>query len=118
MLPQDVVERFTLAAGRTVPALSLYLDVASDLRILGHESRIESVPIAANLRHHDVEPVFMRDTLAAGLGEFPYRDELRQLWSWPWYWKRGAAPLRPAESPRLRLYGGLGQRNRARPRPH
>ena len=80
MLPEDVVERFTLAAGRTVPALSLYLDVASDLRILGHESRIESVPIAANLRHHDVEPVFNADTLAAGLGEFPYRDELRQLW--------------------------------------
>jgi len=80
MLPDEVVDRFTLAAGRTVPALSLYLDVASDLRILGHESRIEAVPMAANLRHHDIEPVFNEDTLASGLGEFPFRDELKRLW--------------------------------------
>jgi len=80
MLPDEVVDRFTLAAGRTVPTLSLYLDVASDLRILGHESRIEAVPMAANLRHHDIEPVFNEDTLANGLGEFPFRDELKRLW--------------------------------------
>jgi len=80
MLPDEVVDRFTLAAGRTVPALSLYLDVASDLRILGHESRIEAVPMAANLRHHDIEPVFNEDTLANGLSEFPFRDELKRLW--------------------------------------
>jgi len=80
MLPEDVVERYTLAAGRTVPAISLYLDVAADLRILGRETRIEAVPVVANLRHHDVEPVFNADTLAAGLGEFPFRDELLRLW--------------------------------------
>jgi exoribonuclease-2 len=80
MLPDDVVERFTLGEGRTVPALSLYLDVAADLRILGHESRIEAVPIAANLRHHDIEPVFNEETLATGLGDFPFRDELKRLW--------------------------------------
>jgi exoribonuclease-2 len=80
MLPEDVVEHFTLAAGQTVPAISLYLDVASDLRLLGHETRMERVPIVANLRHHDIEPVFNAVTLADGLGDFPYRDELKLLW--------------------------------------
>lgn len=80
MLPEEVVNRFTLAAGNTVPALSLYLEVAADLRILGHDTRIEAVPIVANLRHHDIEPLFNAETLAAGLTEFPWRDELKRLW--------------------------------------
>jgi exoribonuclease-2 len=58
--------------GTTVAAISLYLDVATDYRLLGHETRMERVPIVANLRHHDIEPLFNADTLAAGLGEFPY----------------------------------------------
>ncbi|MDZ4254437.1 MAG: RNB domain-containing ribonuclease [Sulfuritalea sp.] len=80
MLPQDIVEHFTLAAGQTVPAISLYLDVASDYRLVGHETKIDRVPIVANLRHHDIEPLFNAETLAAGLPEFPYRDELKLLW--------------------------------------
>ncbi|NJD34334.1 MAG: RNB domain-containing ribonuclease [Betaproteobacteria bacterium] len=80
MLPEDIVEHFTLAAGHTVAAISLYLDVASDYRLLGHETRMERVPIVANLRHHDIEPVFNAATLADGLADFPYRDELKLLW--------------------------------------
>lgn len=80
MLPEDVVERFTLGEGRTVAAISLYLDVAADLRIVAHESRLERVPVVANLRHHDIEPLFNADTLAAGLPEFEFRDELKRLW--------------------------------------
>jgi len=83
MLPEAVVESHTLAAGLTVPAVSLYLNVASDLRVLGHETRIECVPVAANLRHHDIEPLFNAETLAnsfAGLADFPFRDELKRLW--------------------------------------
>ncbi|OHC65232.1 MAG: ribonuclease II [Rhodocyclales bacterium GWA2_65_20] len=80
MLPEDIVERFTLAAGRTVPAVSLYLDVAADLRVTGHETKLERVPVVANLRHHDIEPLFNAETLAAGLPEFPFRDELKRLW--------------------------------------
>ena len=84
MLPDEVVEAFTLAEGRICPALSLYLDVASDLRIEGQESKLERIHIAANLRHHDIEPVFNDETLAAGdksgLADFPYRDELYMLW--------------------------------------
>jgi exoribonuclease II len=80
MLPDSVVGHFTLAAGSTVPAVSLYLDVGADLAVTGHETRLERVPVVANLRHHDIEPAFNEKTLADGLGEFPFRDELKRLW--------------------------------------
>jgi exoribonuclease II len=80
MLPEAVVKHFTLAAGETVPALSLYLDVAPGLMVRGHETCIERVAVVANLRHHDIEPLFNDETLAAGLAEFPFSDQLRCLW--------------------------------------
>ena len=80
MLPEPVIASHTLEAGQAVPALSLYLDVAPDLRVLGHETKIECVPVVANLRHHDIELLFNAGTLATGLGDFPYRDELKRLW--------------------------------------
>ena len=80
MLPEAVVERFTLSAGRDCPALSLYLEVGPDYAVRGSSSRVERVPVAANLRHHDLEPVFNEQTLAAGGPEFAYRRELTLLW--------------------------------------
>lgn len=80
MLPESVVESFTLAEDRTVAAVSLYLDVSADFIVTGQETRLERVPVVANLRHHDIEPVFNEETLASGLAEFPFRDELKRLW--------------------------------------
>ncbi len=80
MLPEDVVERFTLSAGRECPALSLYLEVGPDYAVRGSDSRVERVPVAANLRHHDIEPVFNEQTLAGGGPDFPFRRELTLLW--------------------------------------
>lgn len=81
MLPDPVVEQFTLAAGKCLPALSLYLDVAVDLRITGSQSRIERVPVIANLRHHDIEPLFNEETVASGeVPPFDFCDELMLLW--------------------------------------
>ena len=80
MLPAQIVDRYTLAAGRAVPAVSLYLELADDYRLLSHQSVLERVSIAANLRHHDLEPVFNEDTLASGLSVFPYCEELKRLW--------------------------------------
>ncbi len=80
MLPDAAVETFTLAAGRICPALSLYLTVAPDFTIAAHESRIELVPIAANLRHHDIEPLFNAETVRTAVPDFPYRDQLLTLW--------------------------------------
>jgi exoribonuclease-2 len=80
MLPEEVVERFTLSAGRDCPALSLYLDVGPDFAVRDARSRVECVPVAANLRHHDIEPRFNEETLAAGGPDFDYRRELTLLW--------------------------------------
>ena len=58
MLPDALVQTYTLQAGRDCPALSLYvtLDEAT-LEIKGHESRIERVGIAYNLRHDQLDAV-------------------------------------------------------------
>lgn len=81
MLPDDLVSRFTLAAGRACPALSLYVNTSEDFEILSHESRLERVPIVANLRLHEIEPHMDLDRLNAG--EVPgcaHGDTLRTLW--------------------------------------
>jgi exoribonuclease-2 len=80
MLPEAAVDHYTLAAGRNCPALSLYLTVSPEFEITAHESRIEMVSIGANLRHHDIEPLFNEETLAAGLTAFPFSAELKTLW--------------------------------------
>ncbi|MDR1227719.1 MAG: RNB domain-containing ribonuclease [Azoarcus sp.] len=81
MLPEEAVAAFTLATGNARPAVSLYLDVRADLTIVGHESRIERVPVAANLRHHDIAPVFNEATIAEGGPDFPWKKELSLLWN-------------------------------------
>ncbi len=80
MLPEEEVERYTLSAGRDCPAISLYLEVGSDYAVRGSSSRVERVPVAANLRHHDIEPVFNEKTLAEGGPDFAYKRELTLLW--------------------------------------
>lgn len=84
MLPDAVVEAFTLAAGRACPALSLYVDVVDDAhagwRIVASTSRIERVPIADNLRHNLLDEVVTEANLASGEGEYPRKAELTVLW--------------------------------------
>ena len=64
MLPDDVVQHYTLAEGRDCPALSLYvtLDEAT-LAILNSETKIERVPIAHNLRHDQLDELVTEDWL-------------------------------------------------------
>ncbi len=64
MLPDEVVQAYTLMAGRDCPALSLYatFDEAT-LELKGHETRIERVRIAANLRHDVLDAVVTEATL-------------------------------------------------------
>jgi len=82
MLPDNIVQAFTLCADRVCPALSMYIDVDSDsLAILSIESSIETIHIAANLRHDTLEPLFNEETLAAGKLDFPYATELKLLWN-------------------------------------
>ncbi len=83
MLPDGLVEAFTLAEGRTCPALSLYaiLDTA-DWSVVATETRAEAVPIAANLRHNDLDQLVTEENLAAGAGEYPHKADIALLWQW------------------------------------
>ena len=80
MLPDAAVANFTLSEGRDCPAVSLYLTVTPEFEIVAHESCVEIVPIVVNLRHHDIEPLFNEKTLAEGLPDFPFAEELKTLW--------------------------------------
>ena len=66
MLPDDVVQSYTLQAGRNCPALSLYvtLDEAT-LKIKESVSKIEMVAIASNLRHDVLDSTFTEDFFEA-----------------------------------------------------
>ena len=64
MLPDAVVQTYTLEAGGPRPALSLYLTFnEADLSLLRSESRLEQVPIAHNLRHDQLDQAITADWL-------------------------------------------------------
>ena len=77
MLPDDVVQTYTLQEGRDCPAVSLYATFDEVTLALQHtETRVERVPIAANLRHDQLDTVvteaWLQDdtfTHAAGTAE-------------------------------------------------
>ena len=77
MLPEAVVDAFTLAEGRLVPSLSLYAETAPDGRLVRHATRVERVPIAANLRLEAIGETFAR---APARDEPPWTADLRTLW--------------------------------------
>jgi len=56
MLPDALVQHFTLQEGRACPAVSLYVEIDEDtLELRGSRTLIEQVPIAHNLRHDQLE---------------------------------------------------------------
>ncbi|HTL75661.1 MAG TPA: RNB domain-containing ribonuclease [Casimicrobiaceae bacterium] len=77
MLPDAVVDAFTLAEGRTPPALSLYVETDPEGSPLRHRTALERVPIAANLRHDALTESFAAPPTA---GEAQWTGELRALW--------------------------------------
>lgn len=81
MLPEAVIEQFTLSEGRTAPALSLYLTFAgSDYTLIESETRLESVSIRHNLRHDQLDEHFTEANINGGLGDYPRKQELMTLW--------------------------------------
>jgi exoribonuclease-2 len=78
MLPDEVVAAFTLAAGTTAPALSLYAEIGADGSVVRHETRVNRVPIEANLRLDEVGDHFTRDLPAPA--DPPRTAALRVLW--------------------------------------
>jgi exoribonuclease-2 len=78
MLPDEVVQAYTLTEGRDCPAVSLYvtLDEAT-LEIRARDTRIERVPIVANLRHDRLDGVVTEASLTGGApADHPYPAEL------------------------------------------
>lgn len=83
MLPDELVEAFTLGAGQTRPALSLYATLnPADWSVLSTETRAEAVPMASNLRHNELDALVTEETLASGEGEYPHKAELAIIWQW------------------------------------
>jgi exoribonuclease-2 len=89
MLPDTVVQTYTLLEGRACPAVSLYvtLDEAT-LEIKSTQTQLERVPIAANLRHDQLDtlvsaqwledPAFEHAQDVPGAGQLA-PDQRRQL---------------------------------------
>jgi exoribonuclease-2 len=78
MLPDAVVQAYTLAEGRDCPALSAYFTFdEATLELRGVETRIEAVPIAANLRHDKLDAVVSAESLqGTAPADYPFAAEL------------------------------------------
>ena len=64
MLPDAVVQAYTLTAGRNCPAVSLYVSFdEATLAVTATRTVLELVPIAANLRHDQLDSVITAATL-------------------------------------------------------
>ncbi len=83
MLPDSVIEQFSLDEGAPRPALSIYVDIDSE-GVLNKDSlqlRAEMVPMRANLRLENLEHKVTEDSLLDENADLPYRHELGVLWN-------------------------------------
>jgi len=65
MLPDEVVQLYTLDAGRANPAVSLYVTIdEATLAVTGSETRLERVPVSVNLRHDQLDHIVTEAWLA------------------------------------------------------
>ena len=66
MLPDDVVQNYTLLAGKNCPAVSLYVTMdEATFEIRETATKLELVPIAANLRHDVLDSTFNEEFFTA-----------------------------------------------------
>jgi exoribonuclease II len=82
MLPEAVVQAYTLVEGSECPAVSLYvtLDEAT-LEVQGSETKLERVPIAVNLRHDELDDVISEASLEGrSAADYPFASELAFAW--------------------------------------
>ena len=97
MLPDEVVEAYTLAEGRDCPALSLYATLDPDTwSVLSTETRAERVPIKTNLRLNELDALVTEEVLESGAGDYPHKDELGLLWKWALQLEAGRMKKREA----------------------
>lgn len=83
MLPDELVSVYTLGAGQTRPAVSLYATVnPADWSLIDTVSKIEAVPISENLRNNTLDEIITEAALAGGSGDYPHKDDIAVLWQW------------------------------------
>jgi exoribonuclease-2 len=81
MLPDSVVDAFTLAEGGLRPALSLYVIVNRETQeIVASETRAERVFVKNNLRHNTLDELVTEEALATGTGDYPHKEDIAVLW--------------------------------------
>ena len=80
MLPDEVVQTYTLMAGRDCPAVSLYVTF-DEATLEPKDSRtvLERVPIALNLRHDQLDTVITEDWLSDGAAAGDAAPEIAAL---------------------------------------
>lgn len=81
MLPEEVIQHFTLVEAGYSPSLSLYLDVSDDFTVMTKQSKIEMIRVDANLRHDSLEQLFNEETLRRKIADYPFAKELELLWN-------------------------------------
>ncbi len=82
MLPDEVVQAYTLIEGRDCPAVSIYftLDEAT-FEVKARETKLERVPIAANLRHDKLDGIVTDATLSGqAQADYAFAPELAFAW--------------------------------------
>ncbi len=108
MLPDALVQQFTLAEGAARPAVSLYVTLdMSDWSVQATETVVEQVPIALNLRHNELDEHVSEQALAEGSGDYPHKHDIGLLWQWAQVLerarmaKRESFGLRPEQNNRV-----------------
>lgn len=83
MLPDELVEIYTLGEGQTRPAVSLYVTVnTEDWSIVSTETKVEAVPMSANLRHNQLDALVTEENLVNDAGEYAHKADIALLWKW------------------------------------
>ena len=100
MLPEAAIRSYTLSEGSHCPAVSMYLEVTTDLEIRTVRHAVESIRIAANLRHDDLEHCFTEEAIATGPPEFPFGSELALLWRLANHLEKARTKAEPAQNRR------------------
>ncbi len=100
MLPDDVVKPFSLDAGETKPALSLYVEMTPAFEIVANETKLEKIKIADNLRHDELEPFFNVNTLAADSGH-AYWSQLKCLFEFAESLEKARGKHNPNQAPQI-----------------
>jgi exoribonuclease-2 len=81
MLPEAWIDAFSLAEGRTVPALSLYLELdPQTCAVRSAHSAVEAIAVRANLRYDRMESAVTEEGLDRGDLPLPFAAELSVLW--------------------------------------